>query len=147
MVDFVFSRHASECLTSPARSSRCWAMSCGCPMSFAISSASWLTVILVAVATFRTSPLIGFSERAASRFACTALCTNVKSLDCSPSPKMMGFSSLLIALANAAMTAAYAEFAFCLGPKMLKYLSAAVSRPYEPEYALSSASPATLFAA
>lgn len=82
----VLSRSASECFTSPARSSRCFGVRSGRPSIRAIAAASSFTVTRCPHATLCTSPLSGPSLFAARRFACTALSTKVKSRDCSPSP-------------------------------------------------------------
>jgi hypothetical protein len=63
-------------------------------------------------------------------FAFTTLATWVKSLLCSPSPKMVGDWSLSNAIINSGMTAEYCECGSCFGPNTLKYRSDTVSSPY-----------------
>lgn len=81
------------------------------------------------------------SVTAASIFASTTFLTNVKSLDCSPSPYITGCSLLLIALMNLGITAEYCDEGSCLGPNTLKYLKEIVFKPYILENTLQYFSP------
>src|SRR5689334_24322081 len=58
---------------------------------------------------------------------------NVKSLVCSPSPKITGDCLLRIARINFGIAAAYSPFGSCLGPNTLKYLNPIHSIPYKRE--------------
>src|SRR5688572_13073063 len=91
-ISLAFPTSANECLKSPFLSglytgSRSIRRQC-----CRISVASSLSDTLPPHATLITSPLSRRSARAASKFACTALSTNVKSRDVVPSPKMTGGS-------------------------------------------------------
>ena len=80
---------------------------------------SSFSVTALPVATLKTFPPTpgAVSARAVPS---RTFSTNVKSRDCSPSPKITGGSPARSALMNFGMTAAYSDSGSCFGPKTLK---------------------------